>query len=127
MNANKSTLMKLTPIQKDILLHRLDSGCIAEVLVESDYMTDLYSAEAAVDSVTVKVKSGVLDLESMPQTECWVLEDCLDGSTYFADEDYAIERNQTTKSKSRTAHKAADALEDAFSQAWNRQIVCARF
>lgn len=117
---------KLTPTEREILMHRLESGCIADVLFESD-VAPLDEAENAVHRVTNFVKESALPLEDFTRLELEVVEDCLDGSTYFADYDDAMARNQTTRSKVRKWNKAADDLEDAVSKAVGHPVVCARF
>jgi len=116
----------LTPTEREILMHRLDSGCVADVLFESD-LAPLDEAENAVHRVTNFVKARTLPLEDLTTLELAVVEDCLDGCTYFADCDDAMARNQTTRAKVRGWHKAADALEEAVSKAVGHQVTCARF
>lgn len=120
--------MKLTTIQADILDHRLGSGCVADVLADTEELgISLEEAESAVASVERMIKSGDLPLESLTRIEREVLIDCLDGSTYFCDEGDAIALGETTRGKQLACHKAANALESAFGKAFGRDVECVRF
>ena len=123
--------MKLTPTQIDILDHRMSLGAehIAECIwsnEEFDPPTTQAEAEAACASVEKMLLAGFIPLESLTLAERRVMDDLLDGSTYFANEEDAIALGETTRSKSRTRHKAADELETAFTAAFGERVRCAR-
>ncbi len=128
--------MKLTPTQRAILEHRLSADTVPSVLASStaseaadkvgEYGTPAWNAtydrveaetlpgfENAAQVVKRMVNSLDLPLESLTPAEMAVVIDCLEGSTFFADEEDAIARGYTTASKARHAHTAAAYLAQA--------------
>ncbi len=104
--------MKLTPSQKALLQHRLSADVIAGCLADTEELKiSLAEAEEAERKISAWVEAGQLPLEQMNKVEIEVVRDCLDGSTFFADEDDNIALGYTTRGKQRTFHKAADQLE----------------
>jgi hypothetical protein len=123
--------MKLNKSCREILEHRLGSDCIASSIMDTeDLVTDLgcslQQVEQAVGSIEKLLQEGHLNLENLSRLQLWVLEDCLSGSTYFADEEMAIDAGEWSRSKSDARHAAADSLEKEIGAALGRRVVCAR-
>lgn len=107
-------------------MHRLDSGCVADVLFESEIADDFDCAECAVKVIEGCVKMGELPLEKLNPLEFAVIVDCLDGSTFFADSNDAVTSKQITNQKLTAWHKAANELEKQVSEVAGREIYCTR-
>ena len=107
---------------KDLLNHRLESGTIPGVLADSDIGICEDDAIHAEGSVTTLVQSGEIDLRKLDMVQLALFRDALEGTTYFANEEDAIASGETTKAKMRTAHKAADRLEEAFKSETGRTL-----
>lgn len=119
--------MKLTKTQIDILDHHLSSGCVADVLADTEELgISLNAAERAVANVERMVATGELPLESLTREEREVVIDCLEGSTYFCDWDDAIALGESTRGKQLEAHKAANSLEKILSTTFGRRVECVR-
>ena len=113
-------MIKLTPAQKAILLHRLtQSDCIAEVLSSSEIPDGtpdaVYDASVAVrypilQQKTERICDYVETHSALPtkldEDECNILVDCIDGSTWFANEGW----DDHTPLWWSTQHKSAEAL-----------------
>ncbi len=76
--------MSLTPLQKEMLLHRLAvPECISEALLDVDEPKFTQEQiDAAIGSVEEQVNAGVL--RNLDECEQAVLVDCCDGSTWLA-------------------------------------------
>lgn len=115
--------MNLTKIQRELLLHRLESGCIAGCLADADENPPLESdAEIAVDSVMLLVSAGVLPFHAIPAIQLDVIEDAMDGSTFFADSQDAVTLKEISRGRLLAMHKAANELETAFFKATGRRV-----
>lgn len=77
--------MKLTKLEKDILLHRLSvPDCIHEALTGSDESSDMQLDEVA--TICCKLINSVTHCllpEQLDAHECAVLADAVDGSTWI--------------------------------------------
>jgi hypothetical protein len=137
--------MKLTPTQAGFLDHRLSAETVADVIASThaseaadkagEYGTPAWVAEfervekeklpvyeAANAAVAKMVHSKELPLESMTLAEMEVLIDCIEGSTYFANEEDAIASGEITKSKSWHTHTAVDYLVQAIETVTGERI-----
>lgn len=123
--------MRLTPTQLAILLHRLElADCLAdcfssELVGEPGYDARYNEVESAASDLCLYVRRNGCWPDALTPLQLEILVDCLEGSTWFADEEDAIARGDLTKSKSRTAHKAADELETILSGLAGYGVVCA--
>ncbi len=118
---------KLTPNQKEILMHRLESGCIEDCFADTEELKVTYEqAESAVALVTLKVKQGNLNPLLLSDVEKLVLEDCLTGSTFFGSCEDAVATKQITRAKLTAWDKAADELEKLVSQTIGHPVHCVR-
>jgi hypothetical protein len=85
-------MMKLTKLEAEILAHRLESGVLVEVYCESEIpegeSPEYQEAVAetvsdAEDALLALVRSGTLpDTLPADSVEAWLLEDCINGSTW---------------------------------------------
>lgn len=121
-------MRKLTKPQVEILRHRLDSGVVADVLIESDICTELADAEEAVAAVRDYVENGELpEADALRALEIEVLADCLDGCTFFAGIEDAVATGELTRGASLSFFKAAGQLEVLISDLCGRQVDCVTF
>jgi hypothetical protein len=119
--------MNLTASHQEILLHRLDSGAIADCLADTEELQiSREDAENATLEVTKMVKSGRIYLDQLGYAQKEVLIDCLEGSTFFAGWEDAVATRETTRGRMLNLFKAAVELEEAFTAAFGRQINCTR-
>ncbi len=118
--------MKLTPTQKDLLLHRPED-CIVECLADTEELNiTADQAQTAVAEVTAMIETGEIDIVGLNRIQREVFKDMLDGSTYFCDADDAIALGETTKGKVAGAHRNADALEQAYFSVTNERVFIPR-
>ena len=117
-------MIKLTKTQIDILRHRIESGCIPEVLAESDICT-VELADDAVMEVRRMLDAGGFD-DQLSAIELEVIADCLDGSTYFANIDDAVALKQISKGAALMLFRAANELDALVSRLLGRPICCVR-
>ena len=124
--------MKLTSAQKEILLHRLTlADCLAEVLSSSEIPEGTGDAEfdarvavryPILEDKAARLCSYVETNSALPSTldadEREILIDCIEGSTWFADEDW----NERTPLWWASQRRAADALAVRISGVVGRRI-----
>ncbi len=124
-DAPKTTTTKLTPAQKVILLHRLTlSDCLAEVLSSSEIPEGTNNAEfdarVAVrypilqdkaDRLCAHVEKHSVIPDALDEDERNILIDCIEGSTWFANEGW----DEPTPLWWSSQHRAADALAEKIS------------
>jgi hypothetical protein len=127
-----TTTMKLRKYHDEILRHRLDADCTVECLLdyaegEAPIAHSPEAAEAAVGEIYRMLDAGEIDFGCLSRLAVEVLVDCIEGSTFFADENQAIAMGEWTKARSRAAHAAADELEKWISEAAGRRVRCTRF
>lgn len=118
-------MTKLSKPQVEILQHRLGSGCVADVLWESEVVEDVKDAEAAVAAVQAYVEKGELpEDDGITPLEREVLADCLDGSTFFANIDDAVALSHVNRGQFLSWRRAATELETLISRLCGRQVSC---
>ena len=123
--------MKLTKTQLGILMHRLElADCIAdcfssELVGEPCYQEKYNEVECAAVGLCLRIRNTDKIPESLTPLEIEILVDCLDGSTFFADEKDSVERGEITKSQSAAACAAANSLGVIISRIAGYPVSCA--
>lgn len=140
--------MKLTKLQRELLLHRLDlDDCIAEVIAntrlenchqDADYNRQLESISETIatkcNHLADCVRKGYLPWAVTNDRDyADIIEDACDGSTFFANEDDSIDCAGTDPENGHDAawwkrrHAAADDLEFKLTDLLGRKITFARY
>lgn len=131
-DAPKTTHRKLTPAQKVILLHRLTlSDCLAEVLSSSEIPEGTSNAEFdkrvatrfpilqdKADRLVAYVETHSRIPATLDADERDILIDCVEGSTWFANEGFEEHLSLWWASQ----HRAADALAKKISGIAGRPV-----
>lgn len=95
--------IEFTITERFILLHRAClHDCLGEVFADTQFCAivdyggtvtdekiDKWKADATAAAARIEklIKTGEIDLDALTEEELFVLQDCMDGSTYFADAD----------------------------------------
>lgn len=144
--------LKLTPIERELLLHRLTlDDCVSECLAadqvdhnDPDYDAKIAKAEerianhchaleAEVRQGHIAIRAGFLHTDVIAaETERYdILEDVCDGSTFFANEELETGPNRAYGQKPASwwarRHAAATSLEEKLTEALGRKITFARY
>ena len=91
-NIKKNTKVKITPTQLEILEHRLTyPDGIAEALNDSGLTVSEDDVERAANRLLVMARAGVIDWAELDDLDKAVLWDSLDGSTFMALADSAVD------------------------------------
>ncbi len=119
--------MKLTKLETEILLHRLGVlDAISDVYCDSMLPEDASEQEKedacesvcnAVESLETQVRANVLpDTLGAGSVEAWVLEDCIDGSTWMGCAESACNDGEMTEQQVGRHYSAGVKLAAKVSQ-----------
>lgn len=120
-----------TKTEQEILLHRATlHDCLGEVYAHTKWADAEDAGEKPTDEQFDKwidegmkaaaqiercIELGSVNLEALTPVELFVLQDCLDGSTYFASADNAIASGEVTWGKVESHRQAAARLVEKFA------------
>lgn len=108
-------MIKLTNTEWEIIAHRLESGCIPEVLAE-DFDEDVVAD--ACDKILIrsnKLRSRFFHVDT--DLFCAILAECVEGSTYLASHDGSV-----SGQKYAAIEKCCIALADKVSSFIGRKV-----
>jgi hypothetical protein len=109
--------IKFTPLEWEILQHRLDVPCaIADALFETyDEKTDSIIDDPRWTWDNVHDRAETLTQENIDldnELDMAILYDAIDGSTYFCNMKEALDFGEISKGKYMSYHKAANSIEN---------------
>jgi hypothetical protein len=117
--------IEFTKTEQAILLHRATlHDCLGEVYAhttwnegDSDehFIELIEEGEKAAAQIERAINLGSVNLDALTPIELFVLQDCLDGSTYFASADNAVACGETTWGKVESHRQAAARLVEKFA------------
>lgn len=98
-----------TKTQWELILHRLEiSDAVAEVLSDSD----IGEYETIKERAEFLIEHKPNEIEELQPLDLFILRECCEGSTFFADIGDAVERGEMTKGKMMSYYRAAYKLEE---------------
>lgn len=122
---------KFTAAEWQIIEHRLEvEDCVAECL--SDEANEVHFAFEDVENACHDLRVGGRDSVASVVEKYGrgmiadILEDCLDGSTFFGDIDSEVALENITAANVRKLRRAADTLDAKVSEFCGRRVVTAR-
>ncbi len=105
--------MKFTPLEKEILLHRLESTTIPECLTDH-CEGDQPASRFAYDIIEARVNELIEDLSlaeiGLYELDNDILDDCCDGCTFFGSMEEAVDFGEISHQKATADHNAAHTL-----------------
>ena len=102
---------KFTPLEWEIIKHRLEVGdAIAEVMLDDDE-GPFYQHGAILDAVDWLFANGPKYERRLSDLEFYILRETCEGSTFFACSNSAVDAGDLNKDKLYRLNNAADILE----------------
>ena len=117
------TFPSFSPIEWEIIDHRLTADCIAEVLGEEAPNPETYhpeDVEAIIGYLLARDWITAYDInETLTQD---VLRDAIEGSTWFGSMEDAVAFGEITPQKAGAYSKAADRIEAKFEECFGERV-----
>lgn len=100
-----------TPTEWEILKHRLDvPDAIADTLTDDARFPEYSWGEIRERAESIAEHPNEIELDQLSALGLAILQDCCDGSTFFADIDDAIERGEVSRGWATARYRAAVSL-----------------